>query len=112
MPLYTSSSMVDSNYKQVVHRGYNATITEDNRFAVFRIRALYKETRDARIKKKKPEDFPKDSFAVVELGNQHMESGKSKIIQNPAKSDGWVAYYKEKEPTPATCCGGTYTKNC
>src|SRR5688572_12591419 len=50
-----------------VPRGYNAVITEDSRFVVMKIRPPYRETRDARIKKKKPEDFPKDSIAVVRL---------------------------------------------
>ncbi|HET6769107.1 MAG TPA: S9 family peptidase, partial [Chitinophagaceae bacterium] len=58
----------DASYNKIVPRGYNAAISEDSRFAIFKIRPTYKETREARIKKKKPDDMPKDSFAVVELG--------------------------------------------
>src|SRR5678809_1644588 len=58
----------DAKYKKTVARGYNAVISEDGRFAIFKIKPFYKETREARIKKKKPDDMPKDSFAVVELG--------------------------------------------
>lgn len=84
-------------------RGYNATITDDSRFAVFRIRAPYSETRDARIKKTKPEDFPKDSFAIVELGTTNVwRRAKIRSYKTPQKAAGWVAYHKEKEPTPAT----------
>src|SRR4028119_359184 len=36
------------NYKKEIARGYNAMITEDSRFAVFRIKPTYKETREAR----------------------------------------------------------------
>ena len=58
----------DQSYKKEVSRGYNATITEDSRYIVFRIKPFFKETREARIKKKKPEEMPKDSLAIIELG--------------------------------------------
>src|SRR5204863_9141375 len=41
--------------KRIFPRGYNAVITEDNRFAVFKIKPFFKDTRDARIKKKRPD---------------------------------------------------------
>jgi len=50
-----------NNYRKQISRGYNAVITEDSRFVIFKVRPLYKETREARIKKKKPEDMPRDS---------------------------------------------------
>ena len=43
-----------SNYKTEISRGYNAIITEDNRFVVFKIKPWYKETREAKIKKRGP----------------------------------------------------------
>src|SRR6476661_8924934 len=43
-----------SNYKKEVSRGYRPLITEDSRYVIFKIRPTYKESRDARIKKKKP----------------------------------------------------------
>src|SRR5438045_9706706 len=49
----------DAKYKKVIPRGFNATITEDNRFVIFRIRPYYKDLREARIKKKRPDDAPK-----------------------------------------------------
>src|SRR6185503_21327554 len=58
----------DHSYKKEIPRGYAATITEDSRFVICKIRPLFKATRDARIKKKKPEDMPKDSLAIVEAG--------------------------------------------
>src|SRR6266496_3215217 len=58
----------DAKYKKTILRGYNAKITEDSRFVIFKIKPFYKDTRDARIKKKKQDDFPKDSLAIVELG--------------------------------------------
>jgi dipeptidyl aminopeptidase/acylaminoacyl peptidase len=86
--------------KKQVPRGYNAVITEDSRFAVFRIKPLYKETRDARIKKKKIEDLPKDSIGIVELGKDAvLKVAKVKSYKTPEKGFGWVAYHKERDLT-------------
>ncbi|MDB5195670.1 MAG: family peptidase, partial [Flaviaesturariibacter sp.] len=87
------------SYKKSIARGYNALITEDSRFLVFKIKPTYKETRDARIKKKKPEDMPKDSIGIVELGKEDViRVAKIKSYKTPQKGSGWVAYQKEKDP--------------
>ena len=92
-----------SSYKRQIPRGYNAVITEDNRFVVFRIRPLYKESRDARIKKKRPDEFPKDSIGIVELGKEEMiKVARVRSYKTPQKASGWLAYHKEKEPVPAS----------
>lgn len=99
--LYIQSTENIANKKQVP-RGYNAVITEDSRYAVFRIKPLYKETRDARIKKKRIEDLPKDSIGIVELGKEGViKVAKVKTYKTPEKGFGWVAYHKEREaPLP------------
>jgi len=91
----------DAKYKKTVPRGYNALITEDSRYVVFKIRPFYKDTREAKIKKKKPEDFPKDSLAIVELGKEEIwKTAKVKTYKTPQKSFGWVAYHLEKKIEP------------
>ena len=40
-------STANSSVKKQVPRGYNAKITEDSRYVVFRIRPFYKDTREA-----------------------------------------------------------------
>lgn len=91
----------DAKYKKTVPRGYNAEITEDSRFAIFKIRPVYKDTRDARIKKKKPDEMPKDSFGLVELGKDSVyKIPKVKTYKTPEKDFGWVAYHLEKKPEP------------
>jgi dipeptidyl aminopeptidase/acylaminoacyl peptidase len=88
-----------SSYKKQVPRGYNAVITEDSRFVVFKIKPPYKYTREARIRKKKPEDLPKDSIGLVELGkNDVIKVAKVRSFKTPQKAAGWVAYLKEREP--------------
>ena len=87
----------DAKYKKTIARGYNAVITEDNHFVIFRIKALYKDTREARIKKKKPEDSPKDSLGIVVLGKDSVwKLPRVKSYKTPANSFGWVAYHLEK----------------
>ena len=91
----------DAKYKKSVERGYNALITEDSRFVIFKIKSFYKETREAKIKKKKPDEMPKDSFAIVELGKDSVfKVAKVKTYKTPEKDAGWVAWHLEKKPEP------------
>ncbi len=87
----------DGQYKKTLARGYHAVMTEDSRFAIFRIKPFFKDTREARIKKKKPDDMPRDSFAIVELGKDSVwKAARVKSYKTPEKESGWVAYLLEK----------------
>jgi hypothetical protein len=79
-----------------------ATITEDNRFAICKVRPFFKDTREARIKKKKPDDMPKDSLAIVEMGKDSVvKIARIQSYKTPKEGDGqWMACLKEK-PLPA-----------
>ncbi len=93
---------IKTNYKKIVPRGYGAVITDDSRFAIFRIKPVYQETRQARIKKKKTEDMTKDSLAIVELGQDSVTRiSRVKGFKTPEKAAGWLAYQMEK-PLPDT----------
>ncbi len=92
----------DAKYKKSIPRGYTALITEDSRYVVFKIKPFYKDTREAKIKKKKPEDMPKDSIAVIELGKEEVWKREAvKTYKTPQKTAGWVAYQLEKKIEPA-----------
>ena len=96
--LFIQSTDNIQNKKQIP-RGYNAVITEDSRYVVFRIKPFYKDTREARIKKKKIEDMPKDSIAIVELGKDAITKvAKVKGYKTPERGMVWVAYHKERDP--------------
>ncbi|HNU13998.1 MAG TPA: S9 family peptidase, partial [Chitinophagaceae bacterium] len=87
----------DGQYKKTIARGYNAMITEDSRYTIFRIKPFFKDTRDAKIKKKRSDDMPKDSFAIVELGKDSVwKVARVKGYKTPEKEAGWVAYHLEK----------------
>lgn len=82
-----------------IARGYNANITDNSQFLICRIKAPFKETREARIKKKRPEEMPKDSIAIVNLNNgniQKMPAVKSFKIADENASH--VAILFEKKP--------------
>ncbi len=87
----------DTTYRRTIPRGYNAEITEDSRFVIFRIKPLFTDTREAKIKKKKPEELPKDSLAIAELGKDSIwKLARVKSYKTPEKEAGWVAYQLEK----------------
>ena len=95
----------DTTYKFSVPRGYSAQLTKDNLFAIFKIKPHYKDTRDTKIKKKKPEDFPKDSIGILRLGTTQLwKRAAVKSFKSPAEQAGWVAYQLEKPQVkrPAT----------
>jgi len=50
-----------------VSRGDSALFTGDSKYAVFAIKPRFQDVRQARIKKKKPDQMPKDSLGVVAL---------------------------------------------
>lgn len=94
--LFIQSTGAGTSYKKEMPRGYNARITEDNKYVVFKIRPSYQDTRNAKIKKKRPEDFPKDSLGLVELGKDNIfKTDKIKSYKLPLKAGGWIAYQKE-----------------
>jgi dipeptidyl aminopeptidase/acylaminoacyl peptidase len=88
----------DNGFKKEIPRGYNVTISEDSRYAIFKIRPFFKDTRDARIKKKRPDDMPKDSLGIIELGSDSITKiARVKTYKCPPKGDGrWIAYLSEK----------------
>lgn len=85
-----------------IARGYNANITDNSQFLICRIKAPYKDTRDARIKKKRPEEMPKDSIAIVNLNNGNIR--KMAAVKNFKIADenaAHVAILFEKKTAPA-----------
>lgn len=105
--LYIQSTEDTAN-KRAVSRGYNATLTDDSRFVVFKIKPLFKETREARIKKKKLEDMPKDSIGVVELGKDSVfKVARIKSYKTPERAGGWIAYQKELDASARSSASPT-----
>ncbi|MBC7947086.1 MAG: S9 family peptidase [Chitinophagaceae bacterium] len=95
----------DATYRRVFPRGTNAVFSDDSRFVIFRIRPYFKDLRDARIKKKRADDMPKDSLAILSLADDRIwKMARVKNYKAPTDSYGWVAYHLEKsmEAAPRT----------
>ncbi len=88
---------VSGNYKKEIPRGYAPVITDDSKYVIFRIKPFFKDTRDARIKKRRPDDMPKDSLAILLLGADNITKvPRIKSFKVPDDAGGWVAYLLEK----------------
>lgn len=80
-----------------IPRGSNPLITEDSRFLVCHIKPFYKDTREAKIKKKKAAEMPKDSLAIITLGQPDiLKFPAVKSFKAPEKGSGLMAYLVEK----------------
>ncbi|RYY11042.1 MAG: S9 family peptidase, partial [Cytophagaceae bacterium] len=65
-----------------VSRGDSALFSVDSKFAVFAIKPRYQDVRQAKIKKKKPDQMPKDSLGVYALASgQLTKYGNVKSFQ-------------------------------
>lgn len=83
----------DGSYKMEFPRGYMATFTQDDKFLVLKLKPYYQEVRQAKIKKKKPEEFPNDSLVIFNLDNKSIEKIPAVTSYKiPEKLSGWIAY--------------------
>ena len=87
----------DNRKKIIIPRGYSVNITSDSRFAVFQVKPYFKDLRESRIKKKKPEDFPKDSLCIIGLETDSIYKMASvKMYSLPKEVPGPLAYLRYK----------------
>ncbi|HUS00160.1 MAG TPA: prolyl oligopeptidase family serine peptidase [Chitinophagaceae bacterium] len=80
-----------------VPRGYTIKFTEDSRYLIFKIKPTFKQTRDARIRKRRPDEMPKDSLGIIEAASVKLEKvARVKNYKLPEKNSRWLAYNMEK----------------
>jgi dienelactone hydrolase len=90
------------SYAKEIPRGANVDFTADGRYAVFLIRPLFKDTREARIKKKTPEQMPKDTLGWIELGTDSIvKVPRVRSYKLPDLQGDWLAYLLDKPEPPA-----------
>lgn len=88
---------LDGSRKYQVPRGYSVRFNKNASHAVMLVKPAYSATREARIRKKKPEDMPKDSLAIIELA-----TGQIRKVPNvrsygfPADAPAPLAYLLHK----------------
>lgn len=55
-----------------IHRADTGRFTNDSKFVIALIKPFFKDTRQAKIKKKKPEEYPKDTLAIINLATRQV----------------------------------------
>ncbi len=94
------------SYAKEIPRGGSVSFTADGRYAVFLIRPYFKDTREARIKKKTPEQMPKDTLGWIELGTDSVvRIPRVKSFKLADLQGDWLAYLLEKPEAPAGGAG-------
>ena len=89
-------------YAKEIPRGARVDFTADGRYAVFLIRPFFKDTREARIKKKTPEQMPKDTLGWIELGTDSIvKVPRVRSYKLPDLQGDWLAYLLDKPEPPA-----------
>ncbi len=93
-------------YAKEIPRGGSVSFTADGRYAVFLIHPFFKDTREARIKKKTPDQMPKDTLGWMELGTDSVvRIPRVKSYKLPDLQGDWLAYLLEKPEAPAGSAG-------
>lgn len=98
------SVLKNNENKEIItlSRGYNSQLTKDEGYFVSLIKPTFEETRQAKIKKKKAEEMPKDSLFVyaVKTGNQY-KFPNVKSYQVPKEIATHLAFVSDIKSKPA-----------
>ncbi|NDF98744.1 MAG: S9 family peptidase, partial [Chitinophagia bacterium] len=91
-----------SDYRKELPRGYGAVISHNGRYLVYKIKPFFAAVKEARNKKKKPEEMPKDSVGIIELGKDSVvKFANVRSFKMPSEEEGWVAiHFESTERTP------------
>ncbi|WCT10262.1 alpha/beta hydrolase family protein [Mucilaginibacter jinjuensis] len=93
-----------------IQRADTVRFTGDSKYAVFLIRPFYKDIRQAKIKKKKPEDMPKDTLGYVALGAQAVTKIPSVRSFKMAETAPVIAYLAPADTVKKPAAGDTSKK--
>lgn len=99
-----------------VPRGYNAKLNKESNKVVALIKPLFSQTRNAKIKKVKKDDMPKDSLAIVDLVTGDIQKYPyCKSFKTSSKPGNFIAFElgldKEKKNEPKDTLSGNEPKD-
>jgi len=81
-----------------VERGALTKITADENFLINSIKPYFKQIREAKIKKEKPDEMPKDSLSVFNIVTKEYQNlGAIKNWKAPRLGKSYIAYQQEIE---------------
>ncbi len=87
---------------QRFERGTSPKMTKREDFLITLIKPPFKDTREAKIKKKKSDDFPKDSLAIFNINSRdRMSLGAIKSYKLAYYPTNFVAYTQDLSISPA-----------
>ena len=90
---------LETGRRDSIERGVNASFMPNSDVLVFKIRPQAAVTRKAKVDKKKPDEMPKDTLAILILSEFQLEKiPRVKSFSTPKNSSSWFAYLMEKEP--------------
>jgi len=88
------------SHHPIIDRAYNLQFEPNSKYLFAKIKPPFADTREAKIKKKKPEEQPKDSFLLIDLVTDSVRKiAGVKSYKFPDSTGGWVAWHLEKSPT-------------
>lgn len=78
--------------------GFKATFSPGYRYFVYQVKPAYAETRQAKKKKVKEDQMPKNSLVIRSLQGDQMVNGKRvRSFEIPESGSNWMAYLLEKK---------------
>lgn len=88
-----------ANTKVNVARGTGLQFSADSKYAVLMVKPFFKDIRESKIKKKKPDEMTKDSLYIVNLTNSAITRiPRIKSYKMPEKGLSLLAYLLDKVP--------------
>lgn len=92
-------------------RGYNARLTRDEKHIISLIKPKFVDTRQAKIKKKKAEDMPKDSLAVYAIATGKLTKyADVKSYKLAEEASGYFSFLTDGKTTAPTDTTASKTK--
>lgn len=101
-----------TNSKISVPRAALGQFSNDSKFAAFLIKPFYKDLRQAKIKKTKPDALPKDTLGIANLTNNNViKIARVKSFKMPETGFGYLAYQLDKLDTAKKALAPTLKKD-
>ena len=96
--------------KMIIPRADTARMTNDSKYAIALIRPYFKDVRQAKIKKKKPTEFPKDTLAIITLGKKTVDKFAAVRSFKIADKASVIAYLSPADTVKKPAAGDTSKK--
>ena len=93
-----------------IARADTARFTSDSKYAVTLIKPFFKDVRQAKIKKKKPADFLKDTLGIITLGKSEVEKVPAIQSFKIAEKASVIAYLSPADTVKKPAPGDTSKK--